>query len=138
MNVRVAVVAVPVVAMLAAASAGASTISLSPLGPVHAQQIATLGGSCAVPYASAHVASPFIQYPTLAKSMGTEGVATVGVSLSPSGHVIRAWRIQSSGNAMLDGAALDSAQNSSYVAERAQCGSVGGDYKVQVEFSLDE
>jgi len=124
--------------MLAAASAGASTVTLSSLGAAHPQQIATLGGSCAVPYSSAQVAAPFFQYPTLAKSLGTEGVATVGISLSPSGKVLRAWRIQSSGNSLLDGAALDSAQNSSYVAERAQCGSVGGDYKVQVVFSLDE
>lgn len=70
--------------------------------------------------------------------MGTEGVATVGISLSPAGRVTRAWRIQSAGNKLLDGAALDSAQNSSYVAERVQCGSVGGDYRVQVEFSMSD
>ena len=137
-NVRVAVMAVPFVAMLAAASAGASTVSLLPLGPAQPRQVATIGATCAVPYASAHLAAPFMQYPTLAKMMGSQGVAIVGVSLSPAGRVVRAWRIQSTGNPLLDLAALDAAQNSEYVAERAQCNSVGGEYKVEVDFSLDQ
>jgi TonB family protein len=136
-NIRTAVLAVPIVAGLAAASANASTLTLSPLGPSHPERVAALGDSCAVPYAPPRASNSFVQYPTVAKVTGVEGVATVGITLSPAGRVVRAWRMRSTGNALLDNAALDAAQYNSYVAERSECSSVGGDYKVEVDFSLD-
>ena len=136
MKIRVTVLAVPVVAMLAATSANASSFILSPLDPSHSEQVGALGRSCAIPYASAQATSTFVDYPTIAEAMGVEGVATVGITLSPTGRVIRAWRMRSTGNALLDSAALAAAQSNGYVAERSECSSVGGNYKVEVDFSL--
>jgi hypothetical protein len=44
--------------------------------------------------------------------------------------VTHAWLIKSTGNAMLDRAAVDSGYDSRYVAERSQCASIAGDYRM--------
>ncbi len=137
MNIRAAVLAVPVTAAFAVASASAATVTLSPLGPAHHAIVGALGATCAVPYAPALATEPLVQYPAVARMLGVEGVATVGISLSPSGRLIRAWPIQSTGNRLLDAAAMDAAQDTRYAAERAECNAVGGNYKIEVDFSLD-
>jgi len=135
---RSAVLAIPVAFGLAVAPAvAADPVSMTPLGPAHREQVASLGATCAVPYDPAKLAAIYFVYPTVSREVGAEGMATVGVSLLPNGRVVRAWPITSTGNAMLDRAALDSARESRYVPERSQCAPVGGDYKIDVDFSLD-
>jgi TonB family protein len=138
MQFRATVLAMPAALVLAAAAAVADPLTLTPLGPAHRETVAAFGATCAVPYAPARVSETYVLYPTISREVGAEGVSTVGISLLPNGHVARAWSIKPSGNAMLDRAALDSALGSRYVAERSQCAPVGGEYKVEVDFSLDQ
>ncbi len=138
MKLPAALLAIPVTLAIAVANAGAAPITLTPLGATHHEQIAALGSTCAVPYAPAKVKTAFLDYPTIAEEMHAEGTAKVGISLSEDGKVSRAWPIQSTGNAILDRAALDAAKDGSYDPERSQCQAVGGDYQLDVNFSLDQ
>jgi TonB family protein len=138
MKIPAAILAIPVGLAIAAASAGAATFTLAPLGAAHHEQIAALGATCAVPYAPAKMKEAFLDYPAIAEDMRVEGVAKVGISLSEDGKVSRAWPIQSTGNAVLDRAAIEAAKGGSYDAERSQCQAVGGDYQLEVNFSLDQ
>lgn len=137
MKIWAALSAIPVSLALAAASAGAAPFTLVPLGATHHEQIAELGSTCAVPYAPAKLTTTYLVYPTIAEEMRAEGIAKVGISLSDDGKVSRAWPIQSTGNTILDRAALEAAQDSSYDPERSQCRAVGGDYELEVDFTLD-
>jgi periplasmic protein TonB len=137
-NIRAIVLALPVAAGLVAGSASASPVSLSPLGAAPHAQVATVGGSsCAAAATPAQMTESYVEYPTIAKLQGLEGVAFVGVSLSADGKVTRAWPVRSTGNRLLDRAAIQTALRSKYVPEQAQCHPVGGDYQIEVDFSLD-
>ncbi len=139
MNVRAALTALPVAVGLLAASASAAPVTLSRLGAAPHAQVATVGGNrCAAAATPAKITQPFFQYPKIAELDGIEGIASVGVSLSPAGRPTHAWLIESTGNKHLDRAAIETALNSGYVAEQAQCTPVGGDYRIEVDFSLDQ
>ncbi len=137
MHFRATVLTIPAALVLAAAAAVADPLTLTPLDPAHRETVAAFGATCAVPFAPAKVAQSNLVYPTFSQLIGAKGVATVGISLLPNGHVAHAWPIKSTGNALLDRAAIDSALESSYVAERSRCAPIGGDYAVDVDFSLD-
>jgi TonB family protein len=131
-NARVALLALPVTLAVGQAALAAS-LSLSSLTP--RTQVAGLGATCSNPVAAARITEPSIQYPLISKIAGREGTADVGIELSATGQVVRAWIVQSSGDANLDRGALQSARASGYAPERSNCAPVAGRYDLGVEFS---
>lgn len=78
-------------------------------------------------------------YPRAARDAGEEGVAVVGVSVSPGGSVTRAWLEQSTGYDRLDRAALKAAYQWSFSPARNVAGDpIAGESRVTVRYQLDE
>lgn len=78
-------------------------------------------------------------YPRAARDAGEEGVAVVGVSVSPGGSVTRAWLEQSTGYDRLDRAALKAAYQWSFSPARNAAGEpIAGESRVTVRYQLDE
>jgi len=131
-NARVTLLAIPIMLALGQA-AMASSATLSPL--TARTQIAVSGPSCSNPAEAARVTEPFLTYPLISQLEGREGVAKVDIELSAAGQLTEASLVQSSGDANLDRAALESARASGYAAERYDCAAVGGRYLLNVVFS---
>lgn len=131
-NARVTILALPIMLALGQA-AMASSVTLSPL--TARTQIAVSGSTCANSAEAARVTEPFVTYPSISQLAGREGAAKVGIELSAAGQVTEASLVQSSGDANLDRAALESARASGYTAERYDCAAVGGRYLLNVVFS---
>jgi TonB family protein len=129
---RVTLLALPTMLALGQA-AMASTVTLSL--PSSRTQIAISGATCANPQEAARVTEPLLVYPLISQIAGREGNATVGIELSSTGHVARAWMVQSSDDANLDRGALETARASGYAPERQNCAAVGGRYLLNVVFS---
>lgn len=66
---------------------------------------------------------------------GQGGTAQVRVSLASSGAVVGVAIYKSTGNMLLDRAALRAARVSTYRAETRDCAQVGGDYLFTVDFT---
>lgn len=78
-------------------------------------------------------------YPRAARDAGEEGVAVVGVSVSPGGSVTRVWLEQSTGYDRLDRAALKAAYQWSFTPARNAAGEpIAGESRVTVRYQLDE
>jgi TonB family protein len=78
--------------------------------------------------------TPFLRTPDIAQEMGIGGVARVKVVLQPSGKVVSATLLSSTGNEWLDEAALESARLSRFTAQTVSCSHVGGSYLYEVTF----
>lgn len=78
-------------------------------------------------------------YPKAARDAGEEGVAVVGVSVSPGGSVTRAWLEQSTGYDRLDRAALKAAYQWSFSPARNAAGEpIASESRVTVRYQLDQ
>jgi TonB family protein len=132
LKAQVTLLALPISLALGQA-AMASSVTLSPLTP--RTHIALSGATCANPSEAAQITEPSLSYPSISQLAGREGDATVGVELSATGQVVRAWMVQSSDDANLDRGALDTARASGYAPERQNCAAVGGRYLLNVVFS---
>jgi TonB family protein len=132
---RIALLTLPLTLALSAAAPASQVSALIPLTPHTA--VATLGSpACSHPYAPAQATATFFQYPAISMLQGREGVADVGIELSPSGSLVKAWPVESSGDPNLDRAAMETARASRYSPERANCAAVGGSYLMEVDFAL--
>jgi TonB family protein len=114
-------------------AAMASNVTLSP--PISRTQVALSGATCANPQEAARVTEPLLMYPLISQIAGREGDAKVGIQLSATGRLVRAWIVQSSDDANLDRGALETAHASSYAPERQNCSTVAGRYLLDVVFS---
>ena len=74
------------------------------------------------------------EYPEIAREQNLHGMVTVRVDLAPSGDVTGTSIAKSSGNRLLDIAALDSARESAFAPEIRHCAAVAGSYLVTVKF----
>ena len=72
------------------------------------------------------------EYPELAKQQGIQGTAVVMVTISASGALVSAKIYQSSGNPLLDNAALRAARASTFKPPSLQ-----SDYLIDYVFQLD-
>jgi len=92
--------------------------------------------SCAAPHVDARTTQKAdADYPALAQAQGAAGTSTVKVALSASGVVESATIYRTSGNTVLDQAALKAARNSRYAPEIEDCQKVPGQYLFVVEFA---
>lgn len=106
------------------------TISLIPLSPSHVSVNAQT--RC---YAPASVDGlPFFEMPAIAEAQGVQGTTDVKISLTPSGSLARAELFSSSGNPLLDDAAMLSARMTHFTSEVANCNHVSGTYLYEVTF----
>jgi protein TonB len=91
---------------------------------------------CALPHKDATTTRPVEpDYPDLARQQGAVGTVQVKVSLSPTGSVVSTSVYKSSGNALLDKAALSAARASSYAPEVEDCAPVAGTYLFRADFN---
>jgi TonB family protein len=73
-------------------------------------------------------------YPEIARQMGLTGTSLVQLDLTPSGTIANASILTSSGNSLLDRAALAAARASSFRSEVRDCTPVAGSYIFSVAF----
>ncbi|HLI96582.1 MAG TPA: TonB family protein [Candidatus Baltobacteraceae bacterium] len=78
--------------------------------------------------------TPYWRMPTIAEDEGASGIAQVKIDLTAAGDLAGATIFSSSGNPVLDQAALESARMTRFTSEVANCKHVGGSYLYQVEF----
>jgi TonB family protein len=115
-----------------AAAAGATTVRLVPLSP---PVIGASVSTCAVPFAPAGVTAAVTELPAIAVAQNASGIAAVRVALDARGRLVGESILSSSGNRWLDRAALRTARLSRYAAETRNCGRVGGEYALVVDFT---
>jgi TonB family protein len=78
--------------------------------------------------------TPFWQMPTIAAMENASGIVQVKIDLTSTGKLSNAAIFAGSGNALLDQAALQSAQMTRFTSEVVHCKHVAGSYLYQVEF----
>ena len=74
--------------------------------------------------------------PTIAREQGASGTTVVELVLAANGKIVSRKIAKSSGNFWLDRAALESAGNSRYLAERQDCAGIGGRYLLTIDFGV--
>jgi protein TonB len=73
-------------------------------------------------------------YPPLAQMAGLHGTAVIRLDLTDTGHIAHASVMTSSGSDILDRAALEAVDATSYAPETQSCTPVAGTYAVEVDF----
>ena len=77
------------------------------------------------------------EYPEMAKEQNIQGTVIVLITIGPSGNVVTASIAESSGNAALDKAALEAAQQSTFRPPLANGIPTTRQYKIEYDFQLD-
>jgi periplasmic protein TonB len=96
----------------------------------------TQTASCASNYQVARIVRPVSpEYPSMAQLIHATGVSRIRVDLSEAGSVVGAWVVTSSGNALLDKAAVSAAKSMIYSPEVRSCSAAPGSYAIEVEFT---
>jgi TonB family protein len=78
--------------------------------------------------------TPYWEMPQIAQDMRMSGTSQVKIDLAETGDLKAASLFASSGNDVLDDAALRSAKLSRYSPETVNCRRVAGSYLLEVEF----
>ena len=73
-------------------------------------------------------------YPSVAAKLGATGTSVVGIDLSSDGSLLAVRLLKSSGNSVLDYAAIKTASAMEYGPEIQDCEPVSGSYSVEVDF----
>jgi len=82
--------------------------------------------------------SPYTQVPAFAQLAGMHGSAIVQIDLDETGRVTSATIVRSSGNLVLDRAAIATAQGASYEPARAGSVPVAGAFDIVVDFASED
>jgi TonB family protein len=93
---------------------------------------AALAATCAQPNTGALVVTA--AEPNLPHGLKVRGYVNVLVTIAPSGHVVRATIVHSSGNATIDSAVADAARHSTYAPKTVNCALVQGNYLFHAQF----
>ncbi len=118
-----------VFAAIAAVAFASQTISAKAITHV---AIAGVSRGCNAP--AGVDGTPYWRMPTIAENEGVSGIAQVKIDLTSAGELTNATIFSSSGNPVLDQAALESAHMTRFTSEVANCKHVAGSYLYQVEF----
>jgi TonB family protein len=111
--------------------AAAGLVALTSVAPASAEESAV----CAAPQSAATVVTAVPpDYPEFTQELGATGEAWVQVDLLPDGTLQNATIRQSTGNSMLDRAALAATKAAQFKAERKNCVGVAGTYLYIVSF----
>lgn len=122
---------------LAAAPAGAVTITLAPLSATQTppSMVGVGARACASPFVAAAIAgTPFMEDSSLTDEQGVHGLSSVKITLAATGALTAESIYGTSGNPVLDWAALRSAQFTKFTPEVSDCKRVGGEYLYDVDF----
>jgi len=119
-----------------AVPANAQTITLQSLEPqVQTTSHVAVSAGCRTPNADAAVdGTAFFEMPVIPQEQGVSGTSGVVMSLSATGALVSESIRDSSGNRLLDAAALRSARMTRFAPEIRNCASVGGTYLYSVIF----
>jgi periplasmic protein TonB len=91
--------------------------------------------SCTVDHSPAAIARNVIpDYPEFQRQQGITGTSVIRVDLSETGSVLGSYVARSSGNDILDRAAVKAAKSMEYVPETNDCKGISGSYAVEVIF----
>src|SRR5260370_15999182 len=118
------------IAMLATLAA-----TLASTAPTFAAQASTSLSVCGTQAAPAAISVPVpADYPRIAAEQNSSGTALVRVDLADTGAIRNATLFESSGNELLDRAALLAARQQTYSPQIVGCQPVGGSYLITVAF----
>lgn len=112
-------------------SATVPAITVIPLTPTH------IGVSGANPRCFSNAAvdgTPYWEMPDISAAQGVSGTVQLTVALNSTGGLTKESVYSSSGNWLLDAAAMRSARMSRFTPEVVNCERVSGTYLYQVEF----
>lgn len=136
-NIWIAGLAALVAVIGTVSSALAAETGYGPVQLVTAQQIEDPPGACTSPDKAAGISRAFApQYPEIALLENQEGFATVTFSLALDGSVSNVKLAGTSGNRLLDQAAVDAVKSSRFTPVTQKCNTIAGIYGVPVVFSL--
>jgi TonB family protein len=94
----------------------------------------TAARACTTPNADARADAIVYEIPTISDTLGMTGTSVVKVSLNERGDTIDSTIFRSSGNRILDDAALRSARLTRFTPETRNCQPVGGTYLYEFEY----
>lgn len=119
-----------------AVAGGSGRATPAPTSPPATPPPVAAGNGCkSSDVAAAVIATPGPpEIPVDARADHTDGVATVKVSLDPSGQVLTATVAESTGNSSLDLVAVGMARDARYSAPLHDCKPVAGSYTFSVKF----
>ncbi len=114
----------------------AAETGYGPVQLIKAQTIDDPAGPCRSADTAASIALPRApQYPEIALEQGVEGFATVTFTMALDGSASNVKLAGTSGNRLLDLAAIDAVKNARFAPEMDNCAKVAGLYGVPVVFS---
>ena len=91
---------------------------------------------CTVDHQPARIIRSVVpEYPAIAKLQERTGISVIRVDLSETGTVVNSSVAVSSGNSVLDKAAIQTARSMLYAPETRACNAISGSYAVQVDFA---
>jgi TonB family protein len=135
-HISIAVLAAFLATIGTVSSALANETSYGPVQLITAQTIDDPPGVCKSEDTNAtlsRAASP--QYPEIALQQGVEGFSIVTFTMALDGSVSNVKLAGTSGNRLLDQAAVDAVKSSRFAPETHNCSKVAGIYGVPVVFS---
>jgi periplasmic protein TonB len=117
----------------------AASLALPPFAvgaaPVNPSLNAVMNTSCQSAHADAAVLFAAPAYtPVIAHEMGFKGTAYIEVDLAQNGKLAAAQVARSSGNRVVDAAALSTARATTFRAETVNCTPIAGAYLYRVDF----
>jgi len=117
------------------ATLGALAATLASTAPTVAAPASTSLSTCRTQAASAAISVPVpADYPIIASEQNFSGTSVIRVDLAETGAIRNATIFESSGNQLLDRAALLAAREQTYSPQIVSCERVGGSYLITVDF----
>jgi protein TonB len=114
---------------------GTLAATLASTAPTVAVPASTSHLACSRQAAPAAISAEVpVDYPRIAAEQNFSGTALVQVDLAQTGAIRNATIFESSGNRLLDRAALLSARQQTYSPQIVGCEPVGGSYLITVDF----
>jgi TonB family protein len=114
---------------------GTLAATLASTAPTVAAPTSTSHLACGRPAARAAISAEVpVDYPRIPAEQNFSGTAVVQVDLAQTGEIRNATIFESSGNELLDRAALLSAHQQTYAPQMIDCQPVGGSYLITVDF----
>jgi TonB family protein len=117
------------------ATLGTLAATLASTAPTLAVQARTSHLACSTEAAPAAISDQVpADYPIIAAEQNFSGTAVIQVVLAQTGTIRNATIFESSGNTLLDRAALLAARQQTYSPQIVRCQPVGGSYLITVAF----
>jgi TonB family protein len=104
------------------------------LVPFASREVAAAGTFAGCNTAAAIDGSPYWDMPPIAQAQDVHGTASIKIDLTSSGALAAEQVYASSGDPVLDRAALKSARLTKFVPEKVNCERVAGSYEYDVDF----